>query len=399
MMYYGTSSMSSKSPYWDPETVLELIHPLRHAVRCTGIAPSKRRRCMNQVASFSDGRRILDNLARTMDATQAAESPDLKNAASSTLCYLHGDQYIKVARQWSSLLRAWQLQNKTSTLKSDSDTTPLRRTKAAKPFAESIRVKVEDDDGLAKTERDRQWEAIEAMMKKLGINMQDVLDDMERKQWDREARKHEKREDERKKRQEFEQEKRDRARQEKERQEKERQEKERQEKERQEKERQEQRKAEEEKKRKEKEAREEAIRERARIAREKRAKEAREKAEKEAQEWAQAWKRYCKAWNRIETDLYAKFSEDDVPWPVRSGLLADVNEVDVKTFFRKAPPGCKSGRSDVDQLSLKKEILRWHTDKILHRLGPEVCNGKQKESLRTIAAVMIKLRQEAAKTR
>jgi len=45
------------------------------------------------------------------------------------------------------------------------------------------------------------------------------------------------------------------------------------------------------------------------------------------------------------------------------------------------------------------ENKRWHTDKVMHKLGLEVANEKLKDAFNTIARVMVELRREAYRSK
>ncbi|KAI1212872.1 uncharacterized protein F4807DRAFT_302793 [Annulohypoxylon truncatum] len=149
----------------------------------------------------------------------------------------------------------------------------------------------------------------------------------------------------------------------------------------------------EEERKREQKAREEASRQRAQRAK-KREREAREKAEKEAASWRTAWERYCNAWSKP-----ADVSVTNIPWPVKSGLQSDVNEANVKLFFAKAPPADSVDSGDKRFKLISEENMRWHTDKMMQRFGPDVVNGAAKGPLGIIAKVVIELRQEARRGR
>ncbi|KAH6652258.1 hypothetical protein BKA67DRAFT_573422 [Truncatella angustata] len=136
---------------WDPDVVLELIHPMRGCYRCTGYAPSKGRRCMNQVGSFGNGRAMLDRLSRG-DINEAIRSPDMEDAACLTLCYLHKDQAGDVSRRWLLLLKKWASQNgrapsasRYSSTKANSRPSVAPTWKTESGEFENVRFNQEDD--------------------------------------------------------------------------------------------------------------------------------------------------------------------------------------------------------------------------------------------------------------
>lgn len=277
---FGYQPSSSNTNSWDPDTVLHLIHPARGAYKCTGYAPSKNRRCMNQVASFGSGRAILSSLAQK-DVTEAVESPALEEAAGFTLCYLHKSQAHTVSQQWSRRLRAWASENEKDTRKSSSSKTESDSSfkHTSKPHWASGDAKMKEEDseneGFANAADALQWKSIQAALTKLNMSLTDLtvlLKEMykAKQQQEKAKREQEAREEEERSRQE--QARREQA-----------------------------ARDDEKRDRKAREAQAEASRERVRLAKERRDREAQERAAREADAWAHAWKRYTKAWDKIKT--------------------------------------------------------------------------------------------------
>ncbi|KAK6083684.1 stress response protein nst1 [Seiridium cupressi] len=394
-MYYNatnsfdwqSSPLSGTTSSWDPDTVLGLIHPMRGSFRCTGYAPSKNRRCMNNVGSFQSGRSILLRLSKG-DVSRAIDSPGMHRAAGFTLCYLHGDQVDNVASKWSSLLRTWASENSKPT-KARSES-PLPYTFDAKTRKSAyVRVKKEEDleydvESLLETNfgpLPRKNMTLREMLRFLAQEVE------EREEAERQARGKEEREAREKKEQE--------AREKKEQEAREKEEREAREKEEHEQREREARKREEQQ-RKEREAREERVR----LAKERREKEAREKAAREAQSWTQSWENYIKSRDAIKTFRSQRCAaKQPIPWPVKSGLAADVDAANVKLFFRKAPPGDLINTGESRFMLMNSENKRWHTDKLMQNFGTEMASGEFKETFDTIARVVIQLRQEAQRDR
>jgi hypothetical protein len=326
MYYYNNSfgyqSSSSNTDHWDPDTVLHLIHPDRGAYRCTGHAPSKNRRCMNQVASFGSGRAILSSLARK-DVSEARESPDLEKAAAFTLCYLHKSQADTVAYQWNRLLRAWARENKNNAGTSRSSKTEADSSSKHKPKTkrESGAPKEEEDfeSGESGNFTNEQQESIQDFLKKLNMNTDDltaILDAIfkdkqrkERAKCEQEAREKEEHEEEQNRKEQAKREKAARD--------------------------------EEERSRKAREEQAAAAKERVRLAREQREKVAREKAAREAEAWAQAWERYTEAWEEIKTVKSEEVSHGSAPFflPCCVGYTKRFETDTHLSFPRTASPG------------------------------------------------------------
>ncbi|KAM0815169.1 hypothetical protein AB5N19_00963 [Seiridium cardinale] len=320
----------------------------------------------------------------------------MDRAAGFTLCYLHGNQVDNVASKWSSLLRTWASENSKPT-KARSES-PLPYTFDAKTRKNAyVRVKKEEDleydmESLLETNfgpLPRKNMTLREMLRFLAEEVE------EREEAERQARgKEERQARENQERETREKEERE-AREKKEREAREKEEREAREKEEQEQREQEARKREEQH-RKEREAREERVR----LAKERREKEAREKAAREAQIWTQSWENYIEAWDAIKTFKSQRCAaRQPIPWPVKSGLAADVDAANVKLFFRKAPPGdlIKTGESRF--MLMNSENKRWHTDKLMQNFGTEMASGEFKETFDTIARVLIQLRQEAQRDR
>ncbi|KAI9762195.1 MAG: hypothetical protein M4579_000518 [Chaenotheca gracillima] len=95
--------------------------------------------------------------------------------------------------------------------------------------------------------------------------------------------------------------------------------------------------------------------------------------------WRDRWANYLKAWELMKKGGDApgepengssKRIKDRIPWPTESGKMKNLSVDEVEKFFRNAQVGTGD-----DALSLvgilKVERVRWHPDKIQHRLGSE----------------------------
>jgi hypothetical protein len=315
-MYYNTntsfgrqsSSPVGTTPSWDVDAVLGLIHPMRDAYRCTGYAPSMRRRCMNQVASFQEGRAILLRLAKG-DVSTAMESPKLDTAAHHTLCYRHKNQVDDVVEEWISLLKEWASQNtkKTKSRSSDSCSHSYKPKSGKSEYAE---VKMEDLEHTMESILKSDSEIHQFMR----LYFEKLAKREEAEQAAREQKTRVKEEQETREQE-------DRAEEERL--------------------RKEQRKREQEARRKEEQQREErcAQEERARLAKQRREKEAREKAARETQSWTQSWEDYIEAWDDIQSLKSKSVSRPDSPLIIPYPFLAtktNSNLVSSKTAYSLA---------------------------------------------------------------
>ncbi|KAI5924860.1 hypothetical protein F4810DRAFT_97826 [Camillea tinctor] len=422
---------SSDNYEWDPEIVLGLTNPQRGFITCVGFAPSRGRRCQNRVAAatVSYGRSILNKLA-CESAYKAAASPQLENAASSFLCRrFHQGQARDVAEKWRMKLEDWAAHHEdakpsfrqsdsddSDTAAEDSDSDDSDDSGVSGVRGDDFDVKHEDNtkkmrstetrlndellkmmEGLVRLEAEMKKQNEE--MKKYNARMRERmanLDDEvkveikteedeplihnieELRRWNQEEEKR-RREEEEKRRREGEEEK---KRQEVER-------KRREEEARKQKEEQERRRREEEEEEAAKVARARAFRERVRLQRERLEQQKKEKAEKETAEWRTAWERYNKMW---ESDC---LSVANIPWPVKLGFRVEVTEANVTTFFAKAPPEELRATAKARLDLIRKELLRWHTDKVMQNLGSEVVNSSASDALNVVARVLVELMKKA----
>ncbi|KAI1247671.1 hypothetical protein MGN70_011562 [Eutypa lata] len=368
-MYYNTKTYpASTAEKWDPEEVLQLDNPTR-GITCVGEAPSMRRRCRNRVAASRYGQQLLSTLAKK-EPIEAAKSDMLEQAAEFMLCWRHGDQASTVAEEWRFMLKS---HSATESCASSLASTlrPQAKANITKfSVTKTTTIKVEFEEEYLSTRspkdntRDRQEESAQAAAER--ARRQEEMRRQKQKE-EEEKRKREQQQAFEMAYQEWKIEELKRAYQ---------------------KLKQELR---EEQERREQEAREERIRERARVMRETREREAREKVRKEAAEWRESWDRYSQAWEDT-TALKA----DSITWPVKSGLRADVSEANIRLFFDKAPP-VSSG--ELYYKLINSENRRWHTDKLMQRLGEDVVNGAAKDVFALVSKVLVVLRQEAQRKR
>ncbi|KAI0847954.1 hypothetical protein F5Y00DRAFT_270867 [Daldinia vernicosa] len=363
-MYYRDGSLfddsypPSTSQKWDPVTVLELFNYAKMAITCPGTT-KKKRRCRNPIAqhNLKHSLRVLNGLA-SEPASKAATSPELCKPLGVMLCYHHHRYLSDILCEWQSRLNDWAARHDESDEDTesdvdsdvDSDTNTWRPdyTPRGEPYVTTETLEYYILYGYTRRERERE-------------------DARQRRADEKRRRKEEKRKREEEQRRKEE----ERKRKEEER-----------------------KRKEEEKRRKEEEARERAFRERVRLAEEQKEREAREKAKRESEEWRSSWDRYSRGWNSS-----ADLVPGSIPWPVKSGRRSDVNEVNVKQFFAKAPPESLVDSSEKRFKLMNAENKRWHTDKIMQRFGLGVLRGSAKPALDTIAKTLIELRQEAQRNR
>jgi hypothetical protein len=273
---------------WDPDTVLELIHPLRNTYKCTGWARSKRRRCMNSVASFKDGRTILGRLAQK-SVSQAIASSKLEEAAECTLCYLHKGQVDDVTSKWISLLEEWASDAQYTKPTSDRAARSGKRAGDVPTYGHNTNC---TSTGRFSVKKEEDWQQLQDDFAKANEEIRRtnevlrfLMEMVAQQQKENQAREYAERV--RRERTNIEKEAREREVYEKK-------ECERRAAEKEARDREARRKAEQE--RKEREAREEIWR----AAREQRVRNAREKAAREAESWTQSWKTYAEAWDTIK---------------------------------------------------------------------------------------------------
>ncbi|KAK7928825.1 hypothetical protein PG985_005823 [Apiospora marii] len=92
-----------------------------------------------------------------------------------------------------------------------------------------------------------------------------------------------------------------------------------------------------------------------------------------------------------------KMTGRNIPWPVKSGLLPDVNRDSVSEFVKKAMSS--EDTAEKKFILINAETKKWHTDKVMQHFGRDIVEGEVHEELATVAKVMIELRQEASRQR
>lgn len=109
-------------------------------------------------------------------------------------------------------------------------------------------------------------------------------------------------------------------------------------------------------------------------------------ARKNRKAWGQRWDDYTKRWEELSKSGSQDSSSAEhmeIPWPVESGKIKDITKEEIQRFFLYAP---SSGQPTEAQLSkvLKVERVRWHPDKIQHKLGGQ---SVQESTMQAVTAV------------
>ena len=256
-MYFNPNTEPYTSSQWDPTEVLGLVNPLKGSITCLGYAVTCRRRCFRGPAGWkiSQAQGILSALS-TLDPSKAADSPRLRDAVDILLCYQHGGDAKTVLSQWQTKLMQYGRESRRAGSK------PQRKDSWLNGGIKHEPTSYDHETLFAEIRR------LQEELRKFRQDQSREREDAQREREEREARREKEEQN---------------AREEREAQE--------------EKKRQKEREAEEKKKRQEREARarEAADRERERERERERKKEA------EKQQWSDAWERYTKEWEAIES--------------------------------------------------------------------------------------------------
>ncbi len=92
---------------------------------------------------------------------------------------------------------------------------------------------------------------------------------------------------------------------------------------------------------------------------------------------------------------------------MKSCQWEDVDETNIKLFFRKALPvpppeaaaAAAAAAAEERFQTINMESKRWHTDKIMSHFGREFAEGPFRPVLNTVAQVVVELRREANQNR
>ncbi|KAI9675409.1 MAG: hypothetical protein M1817_001313 [Caeruleum heppii] len=124
--------------------------------------------------------------------------------------------------------------------------------------------------------------------------------------------------------------------------------------------------------------------------------------------WKDRWQRYLADWESFKAYLASPNPDfnvhgsrrlsiqDRIPWPVESGLFDNVSEAAVEHFYRRLliggiPLDADVGLSPAETTALKAERVRWHPDKIQHRLGGRRLDQKTLAAVTAIFQVVDRL--------
>ncbi|KAK7937521.1 uncharacterized protein PG986_014389 [Apiospora aurea] len=120
-----------------------------------------------------------------------------------------------------------------------------------------------------------------------------------------------------------------------------------------------------------------------------------EREQKSAAEWTEALSEYRMRWADIKSSQ--EMTGRTIPWPVKSGLLRDVNRDNVSEFIRKAMSS--EDTAEKKFILINAETKKWHTDKVMQHFGRDIVEGEVHEELATVAKVTVELRQEVSRQR
>lgn len=118
----------------------------------------------------------------------------------------------------------------------------------------------------------------------------------------------------------------------------------------------------------------------------------RAEARKQNKKWQESWTAYEKSWERVNNQIAQRSSNGgadahvgsvEIPWPVMSGQMTDVNKAAIEAFLKRGPPRGKDGEVDLKAV-LKVERVRFHPDKVQHRFGGQALG---EDRLRKVTAV------------
>ncbi len=363
----GSSNTTRAKKLWDPVSLFDIVDS-SYGFTCVGYAPSKGRRCHMRI---NQGNREfvlekLENLAY-IPPRNASVTKELKIIARTALCLnFHRDQVDDVHEQWLSLIKK-KYPRKPKPKQKKKPRRPVYEDPVSESETESSSEEDEESETHSESESEtetsdehesddddeiqRLQEEVKALLKRLQEyeRRKSLGSQKGAKMRQRETRQRQEQEEETKRRaaeaaeeerRRVEEEERRRAEEEQREVRRRAEEERRKEAKRQEEMRQKKRKEEEERRQKEKERRE---------------REQREKAENEKAAWEQLWANYQQRWDDFKKNppMVGRVT-DGIPWPVRSGLLKDVVASKVEEFMEKAVPAGQR----------KKEILKWHEDKI-----------------------------------
>lgn len=334
----------ANSTTWDPEKVLGLISPATGNFCCVGWTV-RNRRCTRQLAWRSRDRagRVAATLPEICHDGQALRAR-LKKLAELALCHNnHQDhrQITNIFTKWMELINE-QLAEAASTNATGSDDLEEEIARLQRELEELRRRQEQQRAHERHAEADRQQE-----------------ERRQREEARRQAEEEARRQEEERRCQEEEQ-----ARQ-----------------------RQEQARRQQEANQRRQEDAERARESRQRAEAQARAERQRSERERLAGEWAETWARYERDWEHIDTADLDEDIRESIPWPVKNGRWQDVNEGNVRAFYRHAPNGASENPRRFKSL-LIRQALRWHGDKLCPK-HPRVARDGECLRLATIVAQVI----------
>ncbi|KAI4207498.1 MAG: hypothetical protein LQ346_000543 [Caloplaca aetnensis] len=102
--------------------------------------------------------------------------------------------------------------------------------------------------------------------------------------------------------------------------------------------------------------------------------------------WRDAWKKYLRGWETLSLsgDAGPEELKQRIPWPVETGLYADVDGVQVERFFKHASELEGQGKNTDLGKVLKMERVRWHPDKFVQKAGS---HGLDKETIAMVTVI------------
>lgn len=339
---------------WSAFEVLRIMNPETCSFSCVGYAKSKGRRCWNQIAqhNIASARRILESLpSRRLE--NGALRQVLAELAGLALCRrFHQDQIDQVTARWYCVVE--DAQNRSFSTHGASRSTGSSTSRSSVRAQRSNTGRSPRDDGPSAetyTGSSRGWysgrqypEANRANSRSTtastdgtsprtggvhtGDHTQEERDPDRTRQEDADARRQ--------------QEARTQAETERARQESDR---------------------------RQRERLEQIRREEEEAARRAREQRARERAEAVQRKGDESWARYSRDWRNLRRIDVAHLDEDlrdTLPWPVLSGRWQDVDEASVSDFVKHAPGAVFKDSREFRKV-VRKELLRWHPDKISQR--------------------------------
>ncbi|KAK8036886.1 hypothetical protein PG994_015383 [Apiospora phragmitis] len=109
-----------------------------------------------------------------------------------------------------------------------------------------------------------------------------------------------------------------------------------------------------------------------------------EREQKLAAEWTEALSEYRMRWSDIKSRHPGQeMTGRNIPWPVKSGLLRDVNKNSVSEFVKKAMSS--EDTAEKKFILINAETKKWHTDKVMQHFGRDMVEGEVHEELATVA--------------